>query len=369
MAAFNDLQLLLMGLGFALAIFFGWVAQKSNFCTMGALSDIVNMGDWTRMRMWGMALGVAMLGFWSLAWLGLIDSDRSVYSTRRILWLSALCGGLLFGFGMVLASGCASKNLLRLGAGSLKALLVLIVMAASALVTQRGFLMDWRNQSVDQVHIETIELSSLLPSALAHSGALPLASAGLLLGLLAGSTLIAWALRDPVFRQDRLFILGGLGVGLSVAAMWWVSGDVGLVAEHPLTLEASYLHGSGPSYEALSFVGPAARTIDWLIGNSPLSMGSALVGGIILGAALQSIQSGTFHVEGLHGARDTVLHLLGALCMGIGGITAGGCTIGQGVSGLSTLSIVSLIATAGIMAGGVLGLRFQAWLLAREQTP
>lgn len=366
MAAMNDLQQLTLGLGFVLALFFGWVSQTSSFCTMGAISDIVNMGDWSRMRMWALAVGVAILGFWVLAGLSLIDPERSVYTTRRLLWLSALSGGLLFGFGMVLASGCASKNLLRLGAGSLKALMVLLVMGASALATQRGFLMTWRNQSVDQVQIETDALSSLLPSALAQGAGLSLASAGLLMGLLAGTGLIAWALRDPVFRGDKVLILGGLGVGLAVVLMWWINGHLSLVAEHPLTLESIYLHGAGQSYEALSFVGPASRTVDWLAGNSPLTMGIVLIGGVIMGAALQATYSGRFHWEGLHGTRDTGLHLLGALFMGVGGITAGGCTLGQGVSGISTLSVVSLIAVAGIMAGGVLGLRFQTWLIMRE---
>ena len=133
----NELQQFTIALGFLVAVFLGWMAQKSNFCTMGAISDIVNMGDWSRMRMWVLAMGVAMLGFWSMAGLGLIDPARSTYTTHRLLWLSALTGGLLFGFGMVLASGCASKNLLRLGGGSLKALMVVAVMGQSVLAADK----------------------------------------------------------------------------------------------------------------------------------------------------------------------------------------------------------------------------------------
>ena len=363
LAEFHDLQQLLLVLSFVLAVVFGWVTQKSHFCTMGAVSDIVNMGDWTRMRMWALAIAVAMLGFWGLAWSGQIEPADSVYSVHRLLWLSALCGGLLFGFGMVLASGCASKTLLRLGAGSFKALLVFVVMGASAQITSRGFLMDWRNRSVDQVQIA--DINSLLPSWLAQAVGLDLAKSGMLLSLLIAGALLAWVLRSRSFRQDRASAMGGLGIGLCLVLMWWISGSLGLVQEHPQTLEASYLIGSGQSFEALSFVGPSARTLEALSTESRFGYGTTLVAGVIVGAALQALRSGSFRWEGLHSVRDTGSHVIGAICMGIGGITAGGCTVGQGLSGISTLSVISIIALAGILAGAVLALRLQSWRVMR----
>ena len=106
--------------GFVLSMAFGAIVQRTHFCTMGAVSDIVNMGDWTRMRMWGMAAGVAMIGFFGLSAAGLVDPSKTLYASTRFIWLSALTGGVMFGFGMVLSSGCGSKTLARIGGGSLK---------------------------------------------------------------------------------------------------------------------------------------------------------------------------------------------------------------------------------------------------------
>jgi len=125
-AELNSLQSTVLWAAFAVSLAFGFIAQRTHFCTMGAISDIVNMGSWVRMRMWGMAVGVAMLGFHLMAWLGWIDPSKTIYASGRIIWLSALTGGALFGFGMVLASGCGSKTLVRIGGGSLKSLVVFL---------------------------------------------------------------------------------------------------------------------------------------------------------------------------------------------------------------------------------------------------
>ena len=124
--------------GFILSVVFGAIAQRSHFCTMGAVSDIVTMGDWTRMRMWGMAVGVAMIGFAVLVATGQIDPAKTIYASNRLIWLSALVGGSLFGFGMVLASGCGSKTLVRVGGGSLKSLVVFVVLGVAAFATLKG---------------------------------------------------------------------------------------------------------------------------------------------------------------------------------------------------------------------------------------
>ena len=145
------LQTLVLWAAFAVAVVFGFIAQRTHFCTMGAVSDIVNMGSWTRMRMWATAVAVAMIGFHSMAWLGWIDPAQTIYATGRVIWLSALLGGVLFGFGMVLASGCGSKTLVRIGAGSLKSLVVFFVMGVAAFATLRGVTAVLRVNTVDTV--------------------------------------------------------------------------------------------------------------------------------------------------------------------------------------------------------------------------
>ena len=353
---------------FILAALFGAVVQRTHFCTMGAVSDIVNMGDWTRMRVWGMAIGVAMIGFYGLAAAGLIDPAKAVYASNRFIWLSALVGGLLFGFGMVLASGCGSKTLVRIGGGNLKSLVVFVVMAVAAFATLKGITAVLRVATVDRVAIDFSSTAALSNWAAGWFGVSPVL-AGLVLAGVLGGGLIVWALAGPEFlRFDNL--LAGLGIGLLIAAMWWLSGHMAYVAEHPETLDETFLVTNSGRMEALSFVAPMAYTIDWLIFFSDktklLTLGVVSVFGVVVGSALYSLLSRSFRWEGFRNTEDTANHLVGAVLMGVGGVTAMGCTIGQGLSGISTLSATSFVAVAAIIAGAVAGLKYQIWRLERS---
>jgi len=353
---------------FAVSIAFGFIAQRTHYCTMGAISDVVNMGSWTRLRMWGMAVGVAAIGFYGMAWLGWIDADKSIYTSGRIVWLSATVGGLLFGFGMVLASGCGSKTLVRIGAGSLKSLVVFFVMGFFAFATLRGVLAVWRVNTVDRVSFE-IPAGGALPHWVSSGLGMDAGMAGLLMAGLIGGALIVWALAARDFRSGNN-LLGGLGLGLVITAMWWVSGHLGYVDEHPETLESVYLAANTGRMESLTFTAPMAYTLDWLIFYSDtsklLTFGVVTVVGVVVGAFAQSVLDRSFSWEGFGSTQDTALHMVGAACMGVGGVTALGCTVGQGLSGLSTLSLTSAIAVTGIFVGAVIGFRFQMWLLERE---
>lgn len=350
---------------FILSVLFGAVAQRTHFCTMGAVSDIVNMSDWTRMRQWGMAVGVAMIGFYALATAGLIDPSKTLYASNRMIWLSALVGGLMFGFGMVLASGCGSKTLVRIGGGNLKSVVVFLVMAVAAFATLKGVTAVLRVATVDRVAVEFAS-NAALPNWLASATGLSMTGAGLMLALVLGSGLIAWAMlgRDFV-RFDNL--LAGLGLGLIVAAMWWVSGRLGYVAEHPETLQEAFLATNSGRIEALSFVSPVAYTVDWLMFFSDkakvLTIGIVSVFGVVLGSAAYAVATQTFRWEGFRDVEDTANHLVGAVLMGVGGVAAMGCTVGQGLSGLSTLSATSFVAVAAIVAGAVVALKYQLWRL------
>lgn len=353
---------------FALGVVFGAIAQRTHFCTMGAVSDIVNMGDWTRMRMWGMAIGVAMIGFFTLAALGLIDPAKTLYASNRFIWLSALVGGTLFGFGMVLASGCGSKTLVRIGGGSLKSLVVFVVMGVAAFATLKGLTAVARVATVDRVAID-FSGNAALPTWAATAIGISPAAAGIGLALLIGGCLIVWALWGPEFRRfDNL--LAGLGIGGVIAAMWWVSGRLGYVAEHPDTLQEAFLATNSGRAEALSFVSPVAYTVDWVMFFSDkskvLTIGIVSVFGVVVGSALQAALSRSFRWEGFRDPRDTGNHLVGAVLMGVGGVTAMGCTVGQGLSGISTLSATSVVALASILAGCVAGLKYQIWQLERD---
>ncbi len=353
---------------FILSVLFGAIAQRTHFCTMGAVSDIVNMSDWTRMRQWGMAVGVAMIGFYTLAAAGLIDPSKTLYASNRFIWLSALVGGLMFGFGMVLASGCGSKTLVRIGGGNLKSVVVFVVMAVAAFATLKGITAVLRVATVDRVAVEFAG-NAALPNWLGSVLNLSTSGAGLILALVLGLGLIFWALlgRDFV-RFDNL--LAGLGLGVIISAMWWVSGRLGYVAEHPETLQEAFLATNSGRMEALSFVSPVAYTIDWVMFFSDkakvLTIGIVSVFGVVVGSATYSLVTRSFRWEGFRDVEDTANHLVGAVLMGVGGVAAMGCTVGQGLSGLSTLSATSFVAVAAIVAGAVAALKYQLWRLEKS---
>jgi uncharacterized membrane protein YedE/YeeE len=290
-SALNSLTAQVLWAGFILAMVFGAIAQRTHFCTMGAVSDIVNMGDWTRMRMWGMAIGVAMIGFFTMAAAGMIDPAKVLYASNRFIWLSALVGGALFGFGMVLASGCGSKTLVRIGGGSLKSVVVFAVMGIAAFATLKGITAVVRVATVDKVAVD-FATNATLPNWVASAIGITPAAAGIGLAILIGLGLIVWALFGEDFRRfDNL--LAGLGIGAVIVAMWWVSGHLGYVAEHPETLQEAFLATNSGRAEALSFVSPVAYTVDWLMFFSDkskvLTLGIVSVFGVVAGSAVYAL--------------------------------------------------------------------------------
>jgi uncharacterized membrane protein YedE/YeeE len=350
---------------FFVAMAFGALVQRTGFCTMGAINDVATMGDWTRLRQWALAAGVAMVGFALLSAAGLVSPDKVLYASNRWIWLSALVGGAIFGAGMVLASGCASKALVRVGGGNLKALVVVVVLGISAFATLKGLTAVWRNATVDRVGLDFQTTASLPAWAAPAFGVSPVA-AGLVLGLLIGGGLIAWACTGREFLR-RNNVLAGVGVGATVVAMWWVTGHWGYLSEHPETLEQTVLATNSGRAEALSFVSPIAYTLDWLMfysdRNKLLTVGIVSVFGVIAGSALVALTTRRFRWEGFGGTDDLAHHLAGAVLMGVGGVTAMGCSIGQGVSGVSTLSATSFVAVAAMIAGARVALGYQNWRL------
>jgi uncharacterized membrane protein YedE/YeeE len=141
------------GGAFILAFIFGAVGNKTRFCTMGAVSDWVNMGSLSRMRMWLLAIAVALLASSALQLAGIVDLGKSIYPGPRFTWLSYLVGGFVFGVGMTLGSGCGSKTLIRVGHGSLKSLVVYVFLGFAAYMTLRGILGAFRVGVLEKVTV------------------------------------------------------------------------------------------------------------------------------------------------------------------------------------------------------------------------
>jgi uncharacterized membrane protein YedE/YeeE len=362
-----DLALIVIGAGFACALAFGWIASRTNFCTMGALSDVVNMGHWGRMRMWLLAICVGIVGTAALAWFGQVDLARAIARRPVLPWLSLLVGGALFGVGMTLAGGCANKNLLRLGGGSMRSLVVLVFLAISSYMTLKGLFGAWRASWLDPVSVDLAARGwndQGLGTLLARATGVDARVASLAVAAACALALLAFVFKDARFRANRAQVFGGLALGAIIVAGWYITGHLGH-GENPETLETVYFATNTRTLESLSFVAPLAYGLEllmlWTDKSLHLTFGIASVLGIVAGSALHALSSGSFRWEGFSSMDDLRNQLVGALLMGFGGVTALGCTVGQGLSGLSTLAVGSFIAIAGIVGGSVATLKFIVW--------
>jgi len=344
------------GGAFALAFVFGAVGNKTHFCTMGAVSDWINMGDTGRLRMWLLAIAVALLGSSALHLAGVVDLSKSIYPGPNFTWLSYIVGGFLFGVGMTLGSGCGSKTLIRVGAGNLKSLVVYIFLGIAAYMTLRGLLGAFRVGVLEKAAI-TLPQGQDLPALLGLNRAI--------LAALIGGGLLAFVYSSKHFRSTFDYTLGGVVTGLVVVGGWYVSGHVGHVAEDPNTLQEAFVATNTGRMESFSFVAPFAFTLEYLMlwtdKSKIITYGIASAAGVIAGSAAYALATRSFRWEGFRDAEDTANHIVGGILMGFGGITALGCTIGQAISGFSTLALGSIITFVAIVAGSAATMKYQYW--------
>jgi uncharacterized protein len=352
----NETYLYVTGGAFLLAFIFGAVGNKTHFCTMGAVSDWVNMGDTGRLRMWLLAIAVALLGSSALHLAGVVDLSKSIYPGANFTWLSYIVGGFLFGVGMTLGSGCGSKTLIRVGAGNLKSMVVYIFLGIAAYMTLRGILGAFRVGVLEKATI-TLSQGQDLPSLLGFSRAI--------LAMAIGGGLLAFIYSSRQFRSSFDYTLGGVVTGLVVVGGWYVSGHIGYVAEDPNTLQEAFVATNTGRMESFSFVAPFAFTLEYLMlwtdKSKIITYGIASAAGVIAGSAAYALATRTFRWEGFRDAEDTANHIVGGMLMGFGGITALGCTIGQAITGFSTLALGSIMTFIAIVAGSAATMKYQYW--------
>jgi len=342
--------LIVVIMGFGLGIVFGATAQRTNFCTMGAISDIVIMGKFNRFRAWMLATAVAIVGSQALHLTETVDLTRSIYLSANLGWFGAILGGLIFGFGMTLTGGCGNKTLIRLGAGSLKSLVVALVLGIFAYMTLRGLIGLARVEIEGLTNIDLKEMGLAyqgIPDLLALAGLAP-ATARFVATAVAVGGLIWFCFKSTEFRASRTDLIGGLIVGLLIPAAWYVTGVIGYDEFEPAPVAA------------FTFVNPVGESLQYLMTftGSNISFGIAAVGGVIVGSFVSAKAAGEFRFESFSDVGDMLRHITGAALMGTGGIMALGCTIGQGVTGMSTLAVGSLIALFSIIFGGIIGIKY-----------
>jgi len=347
--------------GLVIGLLFGAIVFKTNFCTMGSISDIVSFGDYRRFRAWVLATATAVIGAQLLQFAGVVELSRSMYLAPSINWVGNVLGGLMFGYGMVFAGGCPSRNLARVGGGDLRALMALIVIGIFAFMAIGGLLgpvRAWLEQST------AISLAGMSVPSQSLGDVL---SAGLGLDRTAGALLamaaivipaLVYCFKDKSFRGSAVHVASGIGIGLCVVAGWALTGFAfDELAERPM------------APISLTFVRPTGDTLEWLQRFTALGLpgfGVATVLGAVLGAFAAAVAMRRFAITTFSDKGDTVRVLSGSALMGVGGVLALGCTVGQGITGVSTLAIGSVVSFASIVAGGFAGVKALERVLMAE---
>lgn len=365
--------------GFAIAVVLGVVANKTSFCTMGAVSDWVNIGDTGRLRAWVLAIAVAILGVSFLQSLALVDMSlvasgetaKPPYTSPQFIWLRYMLGGLLFGIGMTLGSGCGNKTLVRIGGGNIKSIIVFLAMGVGAylmIYTDFGewLFIQWMRPlaiNFSEYAIPTQSISDII------GGVFGIASSALFVALVLGGLLFVWAFQSEDLRKQSDNVLGGVVVGSAVVGVWYLTaGHTGI----SLLEEADFF--DRPHYDlgaqSLTFVKPSAHFY-YLIREdfafNFLSLALVLAAGVVLGSMLYALLTGKFRFEWFGSVGDAVNHVVGGILMGLGGVLSLGCTFGQAITGASTLALGSFITFAFIILGAALTMKTQYYKMVYEE--
>lgn len=332
----------LLGLiGLLGGIALGLAARLGRFCTLGAIEDILYQGSEIRLRMWGLAIGVAGLGAYALIGLGALDISQTIYHAAAWSPVIAIFGGLLFGYGMALAGNCGFGALARFGGGDLRSFVIVLVMGVSGYFMLSGPLASLRLAVQSATEIPT--KAKTYPEALsAMTGLSPL-----LFGALISAAIIVFALSSKDMLKSRKAIIWGCMVGLAIVSGW---AGTQWVAETRFSVVPVGSH---------TFTSPLGETLLFLMTSSGggMSFGVGSVFGVLAGAFTGSLIKGHFRWEACEDPRELKRQFLGAVFMGFGAILAMGCTIGQGISAFSLLTFNAPLVFAAIFIGAAIGLR------------
>src|ERR1700722_7963044 len=334
---------IVVGAGLLIGLAYGIVALLSGFCLLSGLRGWWSEGDSRLIRAFALALAVAVVATQLLAGYGAVDLSKSVYLQQSFSAPLMFAGGLLFGYGMVLANGCGSRALVLLGRGNLRSFAVVIVLAITAQMTLRGLIAPAR--------IALLQASSTKPAYLTLPELLRTiggeVSARVIVASVISVVLIIFAFAHSPFRRSGGQIAAGVAVGLLVAAGWFATGYLGADEFNPAAVTS------------LTFIAPVVDSLQYVMLSTGLTLnfGITMVAGVFAGSLLTALVTHRFHLEGYTSPRHMLRSIAGAALMGSGGAMALGCSIGQGITGISTLALSSFVAVAGILLGTAAGLR------------
>ncbi|MBO6522048.1 MAG: YeeE/YedE family protein [Rhodospirillales bacterium] len=321
---------------------FGVIARLSAFCFRSAVLELLARRVGFQVRAWAVAIATAVAATQAMSWFGIVDISESIYLSTSLMWLTLIVGGVLFGIGMILARGCGARHMVLLASGNLRSAVVLSVLGIVAYMTLRGILAIPRTtlEGIGTLDLEALGYASQSLGALSGgSEIVPLAFAAAFIAIA-----VAVALRGGLEKRVRP-VLTGLGVGALIAAGWYVTGVLGFDEFEPVRTES------------LTFTAPVGNAIQYLMTytGATADFGIVAVGGVIIGAFAIAVTRGEWVLQGFETPHQLLRYTLGGALMGFGGVMALGCTVGQGLSGLSTLSVGSILAVVSIGIGAVIG--------------
>lgn len=370
-----EIQNQLLAYAFFMAVLLGGVANKTNFCTMGAVSDWVNMGKTGRLWAWFSAIAIAILGVTALEFFSVVTVDSTLppYRSTQFSWLRYVLGGLVFGIGMTLAGGCGNKTLVNIGGGNMKSVVVLVVAGFMAfLMTKTSF---YEQVFYSWVSASTIDLSQYgmqsqsLPAMLAAVTGMQASTLSVVLGVGLAVALLFFAVRSKHFLKNINNVIAAVVVGLVITAGWYLTGGsfgqevieaVDWLDDKPL----------GVGVQSYTFINPTGETLYYLVDPQNLlrvTFGVVAIAGVIIGSLVYAVVAKRFSLVWFRSITDFFKHFVGAIMMGVGGVLAMGCTIGQGISGTSTLALGSFLVLGSIIFGSALTMKIQYYQMVYDE--
>ncbi len=377
---------------FLIAFVMGAVVNKTNFCTMGAVSDLVNMGDSGRIRAWIFAMAVALIGVTVLEATGVVSVDQTLppYRGSNFAWLEYILGGVMFGVGMTLGSGCGNKTLIRIGGGNIKSILVFAVIAVCAYFMLNPFpgtdktlyselFYPWTNPTS-----ASLTTGQDLGSVIGNAVGADFGTTRTVIGLILLALMLWFVFKSADFRSSFDNKLAGLVVGVAIIGAWYATDSM-------ITIDADGERMSWTEYasaeswdmleddadarprdvgvQSYTFINPIGQTLRYAVSgfeNTFVTFGIVAVLGVILGSFAWAVVSKGFRLEWFVNFKDFLTHLIGAILMGVGGILALGCTIGQAITGVSTLAMGSFLAFGSIVFGSAMTMKIQYYKMVYE---
>lgn len=379
---------------FIISVILGAVVNKTNFCTMGAVSDMVNIGDYDRFRAWLLAIATAILGVSVLEYMEVLEVNNTFpgYRSTQLIYIENILGGILFGIGMTFASGCGNKTLIRIGGGNIKSIMVFFVIAIIAFYMTSPFpgsdktlysvlFYDWVNPLA--ITLDNNQDIGAIAAGLLSSENTQLTR--LIAGLIAATILFFYIFKTAEFRSSKDNVFAGIAIGLIIVTAWYTTSNISVLAEDT--------HYSLPAYyeewdmlaeddegkpalartlntQSFTFISPIGQVFGYIkdsFNSALLTFGLISLFGVILGSLLWSLISKSFRIEWFVDFKDFLNHFIGAVLMGFGGVLSLGCTIGQGITGFSTLAVGSIITFISIVFGSALTMKIQYYKLVYEE--